>query len=122
MQMNMKRATIIFIVFMAIIGIAYAVDTIIYSPIVSETVTEYTATLTALPSSPIVHTILSLRGTLSLAGTPVGIGKTVYLERNINSAGWLEIQSTTTAADGTYQFEVERTATGLIEYRVRFDY
>ena len=121
MQMNMKRATIIFIVFMAIIGIAYAISSI-YSPIVSETVTEYTATLTALPSSPIVHTIVSLRGTLSLAGIPVGIGKTVYLERSINSAGWLQIQTTVTAADGTYQFEVERTTTGLIEYRVRFDY
>jgi len=105
---------------MAIISIAYA-SISIYSPTVTETVGEFTITLTKDSSQPRLGTTLTLTGTL-LYEDVGSSGQTVYLEQNQDSTTWIQIQTTTTAADGTFQFQVERTLTGTFEYRVRFDY
>ena len=105
---------------MAIISIAYALNTI-WSPVVSETVGEFTLTLTKDQSEPRLGTTLTLTGTL-LYEDVGSSGQIVFLEQNQDSTGWEQIQTTTTAADGTFQFQVPRTITGTFEYRVRFDY
>ena len=115
MQMNRNGATVIFIVFMATISIAYALNTI-YSPTVSETVGEYTLTLIKDVSEPKLGTILTLTGTLKYAGIGAS-GQIVHLEQNGET-----ILTNTTLADGTFTFQLNRTATGTFNYRVRFDY
>jgi len=120
MQMNRNRATIIFIVFMAIISIAYA-SISIYSPTVTETVGEFTITLTKDSSEPRLGTTLTLTGTL-LYEDVGSSGQTVFLEQSQDSITWIQIQSTITGANGAFQFQVQRSLTGTFEYRVRFDY
>lgn len=120
MKMTRKIATALFIVFLIGTWTVYAGYTI-YSNIVQEVVSEYTfETLVKDGSALILYTNVTLNGQLKFGG--VGIAaQTVYLLRNINGTGWVNIMTNTTDSTGLFHFTVNRTSLGTIQYKAGFD-
>ena len=120
MKMTRKIATALFIVFLISTWTVYAGYTI-YTNTVEEVVSEYTFEALVKDTSPLVlYTNVTFNSKLKFGG--VGIAaQTVYLLRNINGTGWVNIQSNITDSNGLFRFTVNRTSLGTIQYKAEFD-
>ena len=120
MNKSCKIATALFIIFLISTWTVYAGYTI-YSNIITETVGEFALiNFTKVISPEVINTTVSFFGTLQFDGEGVG-NKTVYLLENINATSWVNIMSNTTDNNGLFQFTVNRTSLGTIQYKAGFD-
>ena len=120
MKMTRKIATVLFIVFLISTWTVYAGYTI-FTNIVEEVVSEYTfEPLVKDTSLLVLNTNVTFNGKLKFGG--VGIAaQTVYLLRNINATGWVNIMTNITDSTGLFRFTVNRTSLGTIQYKAGFD-
>ena len=115
MKMTRKIATVLFIVFLASIWIAYA-SYMIYSNEVTINVSKYTLTLAATPLSVDQYELVTLQATLDLDGSPVGVGHVIHFYQ-----GEAQLGTSLTDSIGVATFVWNATNVGSIKLKAGYE-